>query len=263
MIIGVTSDSRVNGYAATLVAQLASRGHTPAFILCSRRRGRPGWKPRLKSAVAISAAGSWLQRSRAATSEATRSLRAHAEANQLTGWDWPLTRLCEAHGMEFRCVDSMNGSEAVDYVTLQKTDLLINAGGGIFKPTLIQAPRIGILNAHMGALPAFRGMNVLEWSPFHDQPAGVTLHLIDAGIDTGDILLFEEIAAEADDTIASLRAKSLVTSVELMVRAVEGTSSQLPRTQQQADDGKQYFTMHPRLKQIVENKLRAKALSQK
>ncbi len=257
MIVGVTSDSRVNDYAATLVAQLASRGHAPAYVLCSRRQTRPGWKPRFRKAVASSSAGAWLGRLRAHTSEVTESLRAHAEANQLTGWDWPLTRVCQANRMEFRRIDSMNDPEAVDYVRQRETDLLINAGGGIFRPGIIQAPRIGMLNAHMGWLPAFRGMNVLEWSLFHDQPAGVTVHLIDRGIDTGDTLLFEEIAVEAGDTIAALRARALVTSVELVVRAVEGlANSQLPRTEQHEDDGKQYFTMHPRLKQIVENKLK-------
>lgn len=256
MIVGVTSDSRVNDYATILIAQLASRGHAPAYVLCSRRQARPGWKTRF-TAVAGSSAGAWLRQPWARTSEATQSLQAHAEANQLTGWDWPLTRVCHSHGMEFRSIDNMNGPEAVDYVRHWQTDLLINAGGGIFRPGIIKAPRTGILNAHMGRLPSFRGMNVLEWSLLHKQPAGVTVHLIDRGIDTGDTLLFEEIAVEAGDTIATLRAKALVTSVELVVRAVEGlASSQLPRTEQHENDGKQYFTMHPRLKQIVENKLR-------
>jgi methionyl-tRNA formyltransferase len=256
MIVGVTSDSRVNDYAATLIAQLASSGHAPAYVLYSRRQAQAGWKTRFRRTVAGSSAAAWLRRARARTSVATQSLQAHAEANQLTGWDWPLTRVCHSHRMEFCSIDHMNGSEAVDYVRHRQTDLLINAGGGIFRPGIIQAPRTGILNAHMGLLPAFRGMNVLEWSLFHDQPPGVTVHLVDRGIDTGDTLAFEEITVEAGDTIASLRAKALVTSVELMVRAVEGlANSKLPRTEQHVEDGKQYFSMHPRLKQIVENKL--------
>ena len=180
----------------------------------------------------------------------------HAESLQLTGWDWPLPRVCEAHGLELVRARDLNDPGIVDYVRHRQTDLLINAGGGIFREALIRAPSIGVLNAHMGVLPAFRGMNVLEWSLFHGRPAGVTLHLIDRGVDTGDILRCREILVEAGDTIASLRARALAVSVDLMALGVEGlANAQLPRIVQSKEDGRQYFAMHPRLKQIVEDRL--------
>jgi folate-dependent phosphoribosylglycinamide formyltransferase PurN len=261
VIIGITSDSRINEYAASLVTLLASHGHAPIFIIRSRGRSPSGWRPRLRRALADSAAGARLRRYRSTSQEATRYLRAHVEAARgqgqpSTALDWPLTRVCEAHQMKFFNTGSMNDSPAIDFVRDQGTDLLINAGGGIFKHELVQAPRMGILNAHMGSLPAFRGINVLEWSLFNDQPAGVTVHFIDRGIDTGDVLLFGEIRVETTDTISTLRAKALVTGVELIVKAVgELASSGLPRTEQRGDAGRQYFAMHPRLKQIVEDRL--------
>jgi len=257
MIIGITSEARVNDFAATLIARLASSGHTPAFVVCCRQRTQSGWKNRLKRVVTDSAAAARLQRYRNASPEATRCLKAHAEARQLRGWDWPLAHLCDAHQMELRHGGGMNDRETIDYVRRRDTDLLINAGGGIFRQGLIAAARIGILNAHMGSLPAFRGMNVLEWSLLLDQPAAVTVHLIDRGIDTGDILLSGNIPRETGDSIATLRARALVTSIDLMVKAVEGlASSQLQRSGQRPDGGVQYFAMHPRLKEIVESKLR-------
>ena len=109
----------------------------------------------------------------------------------------------------------------------------------------------------MGLLPAFRGMNVLEWSLFYEEPIGVTLHLIERGIDTGDILAFKEIPLEEGDTIATLRAKSLVVSVSLMAECIESLRlGRLTRTKQRPQDGRQYFVMHPRLKAVVESRLK-------
>ncbi len=72
---------------------------------------------------------------------------------------------------------------------------------------MINSSRVGILNAHMGFLPTFRAMNVLEWSLHFNYKIGITIHFIDQGIDTGDILIFKEILIEKRDTIEKLRGK--------------------------------------------------------
>ncbi|GAK54645.1 methionyl-tRNA formyltransferase [Candidatus Moduliflexus flocculans] len=59
----------------------------------------------------------------------------------------------------------------------------------IFKPTAIQIPRLGILNIHPGVLPMYRGvLSPLQALLNNDQRLGVTVHWINAGIDTGNIL---------------------------------------------------------------------------
>jgi methionyl-tRNA formyltransferase len=109
----------------------------------------------------------------------------------------------------------------------------------------------------MGLLPYFRGMNVLEWSIFYNRKIGVTVHFIDRGIDTGDILMFKEIPVESGDTIEDLRDKSGIINLELInsviLRLSRGT---LQRIRQLSEEGKQFFVMHPRLKTLVENKLK-------
>lgn len=95
-------------------------------------------------------------------------------------------------------------------------------------------------------------MNVLEWSLFYRNKIGVTLYFIDRGIDTGDILMFEEINIERGDTIASLRADTKNINVSLMAEAIkllkEGKAI---RRQQKKEEGKQYFVMHDRLRKII------------
>ena len=84
-------------------------------------------------------------------------------------------------------------------------DILVLAGADIAPAAMLQDPRIAAINAHYGLLPRYRGMNVTEWSIYHDDPIGVTIHVVDAGIDTGDLLLREEIGATPGDTLATLR----------------------------------------------------------
>jgi len=127
-----------------------------------------------------------------------------------------------------------------------------NAGADIFRRDIIGAARRGILNGHMGYLPTYRGYNVLEWSLFGGHQVGVTLHFIDTGIDTGDILRFAPIRVEAGDTIESLRAKSYPVKIDLMAWAINALDAGCHRTPQRLSEGRQYFAMHPRLRAVAE-----------
>ncbi len=70
-------------------------------------------------------------------------------------------------------------------------DLVILLGADIVPAALLEIPRLGTINPHYGLLPRYRGMNVTEWSIYYDDPVGVTVHAVDPGIDTGEILLHE------------------------------------------------------------------------
>ena len=167
-----------------------------------------------------------------------------------------LSRICKIEKMRLFITDDVNNSRVIDYLRNAQIDLLLNTGGGLYKSEVISTVRTGILNAHMGPLPEFRGMNVMEWSLFYGRDIGVTLHFIDKGIDTGDILMFKTIPVESGDTIEDLRNKSGIVNIELFYTAIKCISeNKLERTTQLKDEGKQYFVMHPRLRSIVENRL--------
>lgn len=67
-------------------------------------------------------------------------------------------------------------------------ELILMMGGGILSADVIRSARAGVLNAHPGALPQFRGTDVIRHSIAAGHPAAVTLHYIDEGIDTGRII---------------------------------------------------------------------------
>jgi methionyl-tRNA formyltransferase len=146
--------------------------------------------------------------------------------------------------------DALEGLRALD------PDLLILAGADIVPAAVLEVPQLGTINPHYGLLPGYRGMNVTEWSVFHGDPIGVTVHLVDTGIDTGDILMQEEIPLEPGDTFERLRTRHQDVATRLLVEAAvelrDGTARRVP---QRAGEGRQYYRMHPLLRRVAENRL--------
>ena len=260
MNIGITSSSNINPYASTLISKLMLQGDKPTCVIHAEKPKTAILVSYARKPNYISTVRKILQQHKMVQSlnkDSRYYLREYAASNNIADWDMPISDISNKKGINYVKVDNINSDNAVDYIRNRDIDILINAGGGIFKTAIIDAVRIGILNAHMAFLPTFRGMNVLEWSLFHGHRIGVTLHFIARGIDTGDILMFREIPIEEGDTVSTLRAKSSVTNVELMTECLELLGrGHISRAKQRPEHGKQYFVMHPRLKEIVERKLK-------
>ena len=102
-------------------------------------------------------------------------------------------------------------------------DLMVVAAYGlILPPWALQVPRLGCLNIHASLLPRWRGA-----APIHraieagDRETGVTIMQMDAGLDTGDMLLMERIPIGPHDTTGSLQDNLAGLGGRLVVEAVE------------------------------------------
>jgi methionyl-tRNA formyltransferase len=78
----------------------------------------------------------------------------------------------------------------------------------IIQGFIIDAPRVGVVNFHPSLLPYNRGKNYNFWTIVEDTPFGVTLHFVDEGIDSGDILFQAPVAKTWEDTGATLYFKA-------------------------------------------------------
>lgn len=87
--------------------------------------------------------------------------------------------------------------------------------GDILKPDTLTVPRLGAVNLHPALLPYNRGAYPNVWSIVDRTPSGVTLHYIDPGVDTGDIIAQVEVPARETDTGASLYARLAEASISL------------------------------------------------
>lgn len=125
-------------------------------------------------------------------------------------------------------------------IRAQAPDLIVVAAfSRILKPELIEVPRLGCINLHPSLLPRHRGPNPMYWVLAKGEDrTGVTLHHIDAGIDTGDIIAQEKLRILPGETESSLRDRSATLGARMLVevvRAIEsGTATRRPQDASQA-----------------------------
>lgn len=115
----------------------------------------------------------------------------------------------------------LDGSRLEDGETLAKIqslrpDIGISAlFGYIMKRRVLETMPYGCINIHPAFLPYNRGAYPNVWSIIDNTPAGVTIHYIDEGVDTGDIIAQREVDVESVDTGRSLYQKLESASLEL------------------------------------------------
>jgi methionyl-tRNA formyltransferase len=99
--------------------------------------------------------------------------------------------------------------------------IVVAAFGQILRPNVISIPPHGILNVHASLLPRWRGAAPIPAAILAgDRETGVTIMLIDPGLDTGPMLAQEAIPIADDDTTASLTAKLATLGADLLIRTL-------------------------------------------
>jgi methionyl-tRNA formyltransferase len=107
--------------------------------------------------------------------------------------------------------------------TLAPDAIVVVGYGRIIPQWMIDLPRLGNLNLHASLLPKYRGAAPIQWAIANGESVtGVTTMRIDAGLDTGDILMRREIAIGLEDTAETLGPKLASIGAELMVETLRG-----------------------------------------
>lgn len=99
-----------------------------------------------------------------------------------------------------------------------KPDLIITcAYGQIVPKVILDYPQFGCLNVHASLLPKFRGGAPIHWSIIRgEKETGVTLMHMDVGMDSGDMLAFQSVLIDEDDTMGHVEAKLMEVSKMLI-----------------------------------------------
>ena len=169
---------------------------------------------------------------------------------------------CARRGIRVVDVGALDAPETVERIRALAPDLAIHVGSGLLRAPLLSVPRLGTLNIHNGVLPWFRGVNVAEWSALLGEPVGCTVHLVDPGVDTGDILLVREVDVRGARSIEALRRRVDRAQAGILgevLRAIVEDARLPERRAQRAGEGRQFFRMHPLLRDMLEERLRAAA----
>lgn len=160
----------------------------------------------------------------------------------------PVKEFCISHNIPIIQPDRIKGNqEFLDILKQLSPDFIITAAyGKILPKEVLEIPKIAPLNVHASLLPKYRGAGPIQWSVINgDSITGITIMVMDEGMDTGDMLLKEQIDIDSNDTYGTLYEKLRILGGQALVKALNNYNSLIPQKQ----EGE--FTLAP----MIEKKL--------
>jgi len=136
---------------------------------------------------------------------------------------YTIKQLAELYGLNVLERNDLNSASFHSLINQYEPDLFISiACPIIFKEKLIGIPKLDSINIHNAPLPKYRGMLPNFWQLYHDEKeAGMTIHRIDTGLDTGDMLLQHFIPIDSRDSLHDLIVKTKKEGVGQMIKVIE------------------------------------------
>ncbi len=142
-----------------------------------------------------------------------------------------------------------NNVEIIQEIKNLNPDVIcVVAYGKILPKEILDIPKLGCINVHASLLPKYRGAAPIQWAILNgDKTTGITTMYMDEGMDTGDIILKEEVKIGENETTGELWDRLSKIGAKLLVKTLkqiqEGTA---PRKKQEGN-----FTMAPMLNKEI------------
>jgi methionyl-tRNA formyltransferase len=139
---------------------------------------------------------------------------------------------------------SLRDGAALERLSAWSADLMIVVAYGLLLPeAVLRAPRLGCINIHASLLPRWRGAAPIQRAILAgDHATGVTIMQMDAGLDTGPVLLTKETAIHDWETAASLHDRLSQLGAHALLDALEGLESGALSARAQPAEGVTYAT---------------------
>jgi methionyl-tRNA formyltransferase len=248
--IVVLSSSVYSETACAMAVQLAKSGHVPVGALALRtldrgtllrKLGQWGTRDVIRYARAKLIPRSGVDQARVRNPYLQPLLKRGAGSFR------SLREVAALYHFPVTICSDQNAPDSIARLREWSPDLIIFTGGNILHRQLLAVPHLGVLNVHLGLLPEIRGMSTPEWSLLNNVPVGITIHYVDAGIDTGPILQRWEFPDAAQcDSLSDLRNRLIAFGVEKVSEVVSGLDlgSIFATPQSALDEDRQYFVMH-------------------
>lgn len=117
-----------------------------------------------------------------------------------------------------------NNQEVLDILNnLQPDVIAVVAYGKILPKEVLDIPKYGCINVHGSLLPKYRGAAPMQWSIINgEEKTGITTMFMNAGMDTGDMLLKEEIEIKDSYNLESIHDILMVIGAKLLVKTIDG-----------------------------------------
>lgn len=155
-------------------------------------------------------------------------------------------------------VSSINDSEVQNILREEQPDIVVINGTGIINKKTLSASKAPIINIHAGITPAYRGVHGAFWAITEKKPelAGVTVHQVDTGIDTGQVLAQKVIDVTSKDNFATYPLIQLAEGLLLLKNVLDNFEiNGLKPKDSIATNSKLYS--HPTIFEYLKYRLRA------
>ncbi|MGO4883666.1 MAG: methionyl-tRNA formyltransferase [Bryobacteraceae bacterium] len=148
----------------------------------------------------------------------------------------PVKEAALRHTLSVYQPERIRRPEAVATLAKLKPDVMVVVGyGQIIPQSIIDIPPRGIINVHASLLPKYRGAGPVQWAIANGETrTGVTTMRIDAGLDTGDMLLKAETAIGLEETAMELGARLALMGAALLVETLDRIREIAPQKQDNA-----------------------------
>lgn len=145
----------------------------------------------------------------------------------------------------YQPVKVRNNPEFLEAVKKLNPDLIcVVAYGKILPQELLDIPKYGCVNVHGSLLPKYRGAAPIQWAVLNgDKKTGVTTMFMNAGMDTGDMILKEEVEIGEDETTGELWDRLKTIGANLLIKTVKEIENGTATRTKQLEEG----TMAPML----------------
>ena len=122
--------------------------------------------------------------------------------------------------------------------TLNPDIILVAAYGKLLSAAILDMPKFGCINVHASLLPKYRGASPIQWAVLNgDEKSGVTIMHMAETMDTGDIIMTEEVVLAEDETAGSLHDKLAAIGGPLLITAMDALETgRAPRIRQNEEE---------------------------
>jgi methionyl-tRNA formyltransferase len=150
----------------------------------------------------------------------------------------PVKKLAEARGLRVLQPEKIktNNELRAELEAIQPDAIAVVAYGRIIPGWMLELPRLGCINVHGSLLPKYRGAAPIQWAVAHGETeAGVTTMKLDAGLDTGDMLLEARVPVGPDTRASELFAQLSTVGAQALVETLAGLGAGTIQPRKQDD----------------------------
>ena len=162
----------------------------------------------------------------------------------------PVKQYAEENGMKIYQPQKVKGNiEFIEELKSQNPDVIcVVAYGKLLPKEILEIPKYGCINVHASLLPKYRGAAPIQWAVLNgDKTTGVTTMYMDTGMDTGDMILKEEVQIGEYETTGELWERLSKIGAKLLVKTLKEIESGTVKREKQGTD----YTMAPMLEKSM------------